>query len=229
MQRRALVIALLVAASCNKESPPPGAPASPATAAASVAPPQAPAPAPAPGSAGPHAPAAAPPPPRTLDKLADGRLVLGPFSLVVPADWTAKPVASSMRAAAFAVPGKAGADAELIVYYFGAGGAGGIDANLDRWLGQFVQPDGKKSRDVAKIETSKLAGLDVTTVSVAGRFVAPAMPGGSDMVDKPDQALLGAIVASPSGPYYWKLVGPRPTVDGQAAAFRAMLGSLKLR
>lgn len=222
MPRRAVVIAALVAscvAACKKD-PPVAAPPSAASAGPA---------APATGAPAAHGGSVEPTPPRALEPLPDGRLALGPFSLVAPTGWTAKPVATKMRAAAFGVPGAPGADAELIVYYFGASGAGSNDANLDRWFGQFVQPDGKPSRDVAKIEHTKLAGLDATVVSLAGRYVAPATPGGSDVIDKPDQALLGAIVASPVGPYYWKLLGPRPTVDAQAAAFRAMLGSLKVR
>ena len=96
-------------------------------------------------------------------------------------------------------------------------------------LGQFEQADGKKSRDVAKIEKTKFAGQEATYVSVAGHFQAPAMPGATEAVDKQNQALLAAIIASPSGPYYFKLVGAKPTIDAQAAAFRAMLESLKLR
>jgi hypothetical protein len=166
--------------------------------------------------------------PKTLDPLPDGRLALGPFALALPKDWTTKPVTSSMRAADLVLPAKPGAEAELIVYYFGAQGAGSVDDNLDRWLGQFDQPDGKKSRDVAKIEKTKFAGQTATYVSVAGHFAAEAMPG-TGAVDKPNQALLAAIVDSPSGPYYFKLVGAKPTVDAQTAAFRGMLDSLKLR
>jgi hypothetical protein len=166
--------------------------------------------------------------PKALDKLGDGRLALGPFSIVAPADWTTKPVTSSMRAADFVLPGKAG-EAELIVYYFGSGGAGSIDDNVNRWLDQFQQPDGKSSRDAARIEKPKFAGQDATYVSVTGRYVSQGMPGGGGPVDKPDQALAAAIVSSPSGPYYFKLVGPKETVDAQAKAFRAMLDSLKLR
>lgn len=167
--------------------------------------------------------------PKTLDKLADGRVALGPFSMVAPPDWTAKPVTSSMRAADFQLPGKAGADAELIVYYFGSGGAGSIDENVNRWLDQFQQPNGKSPRDAAKIEKTKFAGQDATYVSVTGRYVTQGMPGGGGPVDKPDQALLAAIVSSPSGPYYFKLVGAKETVDANAKAFRGMLESLKVQ
>lgn len=166
--------------------------------------------------------------PKTLESLADGRLGMGPFSFVAPKGWTAKPVTSDMRTANFTLPGKPGEGAELVVYYFGDHGAGSVDDNLDRWLGQFEQADGKKSRDVAKIEKTKFAGQDATYVSVAGHFQAQAM-GSIGPSDVKDGALLAAIIDSPSGPYYFKLVGAKPTVDAQAAAFRAMLESLKLR
>jgi hypothetical protein len=167
--------------------------------------------------------------PHTLDKLPDGRLAMGPFSLAAPASWTMKPITSSMRAADFMVSDKPGAEAELVVTYFGPGGAGKIEDNIDRWIGQFEQADGKASRDAAKIEKTQFAGQDATFVTVAGRYVTGGMPGGSGPVDKPDQKLLAAIVDSPSGPYYFKLVGAKATVDAQAAAFRTMLGSLKIR
>lgn len=167
--------------------------------------------------------------PKNLDKLADGRLALGPFSFVPPSDWASRPVTSSMRAADFVLPGKAG-EAELIVFYFGPSGAGSIDDNVNRWVDQFQQPDGKSSRDAAKIEKTKFGGQDATYVSLTGRYVTQGMPGGGGgPVDKPDQALLAAIVGSPSGPYYFKLVGPKETVEASAKAFRGMLDSLKIQ
>ncbi len=161
--------------------------------------------------------------PRTLEKLADGRLALGPFSLVMPTGWTNPPVTSSMRAAQFAIPSTKGLEAELVVTYFGEGGAGPIKDNVDRWAGQFG------AKDAAKVETAKFAGQEATIVSTSGHYSAPAMMPGAEAVDKPDQALLAAIVASPSGPYYFKLVGAKKTVDANNAAFRGLLTSLKIR
>jgi hypothetical protein len=167
--------------------------------------------------------------PKTLEQLPDGKLALGPFAIDPPKDWTVKPTTSSMRAADFILSTKPGEEAELIIYYFGENGAGSVDDNLDRWLGQFQQADGKPSKQVAKIEKTKIAGQDATTVSVTGRYVASMMPGGGDTVDKQDQALLAAIVASPSGPYYFKLVGAKKTIDANTAKWKAMLGSMKVR
>jgi hypothetical protein len=178
---------------------------------------------PAPTTAPTAAPAAAPAAPATTTA------ALGPFTMKVPIDWQPKAITSKMRAADYALPAAAGDEAELVIYYFGDQGAGTIDDNVQRWLGQFTQPDGKPTRDVAKIEATKIAGQDATLVTASGHFVASAMPGGGEAVDKLDQSLLAAIIASPSGPYYFKLVGARKTIDANAARFHAMLDSLVLR
>jgi hypothetical protein len=162
-----------------------------------------------------------------LEKLADGRVALGPFSLQVPAGWQEKPSTSSMRAAQFELPASNGR-AELIVYYFGESGAGSVRDNIDRWLDQFKQEDGKSSREAAQIEQIQVAGQDTSLVSVSGRYVAAAMPGGEPQ-DKPNQSLLAAIVTSPHGPYYFRLIGDAAAVSAHAAEFRQLLASLKLR
>ncbi len=166
---------------------------------------------------------------KSLEKTADGRSILGPFTLIPPKEWGEKPITSSMRAAQFTWSEKSGEQAELVVYYFGEGGAGGVEANLERWLGQITQPDGKPSKDIAKIEKTKFATQDATVVSVSGRLTTQQMPGGPAPVDMADAMLLAAIVTSPVGPYYFKATGSKKTVEANAAKFRAMLTSMKLK
>lgn len=185
--------------------------------------------------ANPHEGTGQPPPmatktdPKSLAKRPDGRLTLGPFALTVPKGWTEKPVTSNMRAAHFALPTtKPGADAELVVFYFGPDGAGTDEDNIARWMEQIVQPDGKATKDVAKIETIKVAGQDTSLISVTGKYVPMAM-GGGPVTEVPDGMMLAAIVKSPSGPYYFKLTGAKSTVSANAAAFRSMLTSLAVQ
>jgi hypothetical protein len=231
MHRGALLIALLFATSCKKNPPPGDLPPAkePPSSSSTTAAPANPHAGMDMGSGNPHGLMPTPTAPKTPDKLPDGRLALGPFSIAAPADWTVVPTTSNMRAAQFQLPAKPGAEAELVITYFGTHGAGSVDDNVDRWLGQFQQPDGKKPRDVAKIEKTKFGGQDATFVAVSGHYVTQGMPGGAGPVDKQDQALLAAIVDSPSGPYYFKLVGAKSTLDANTAAFRAMLDSLKIR
>jgi hypothetical protein len=163
-------------------------------------------------------------PGKAPEKTADGRVVLGPVTVKPPKSWKEKAPSSSMRAAEWTIPGKAG-EAELAVFFFGSGGAGGVQANLDRWISQFAQPDGSDSKSKAKIEKKKAAGMPVTLVEVSGRYVAAVMPGQAEQHDKPDHMLLGAIVETSAGPYYFKLVGPKATLTAARKDFLAFIDS----
>ena len=46
-------------------------------------------------------------------------------------------------------PQAAAEDATFTLYFFGGQG-GSVQANLDRWVNQIAQPDGRTSKDVAK-------------------------------------------------------------------------------
>ncbi|MCX5746061.1 MAG: hypothetical protein NT062_26585 [Proteobacteria bacterium] len=168
-----------------------------------------------------HPPVVAQTPPKTLDKLPDGRLGLGPIAITVPAGWTEVPTTSDMRYGQFAA-----GDAELVIFWFGKDGAGSVEDNLNRWAGQFTSPDGKASD--AKIEKLQVLGQEATLVSVSGKMQAMAM-GSTPAVEKTDQAMLGAITGSPNGPYYWKMTGPKATIAANDAKFRALLTGLKLK
>jgi hypothetical protein len=168
--------------------------------------------------------------PTTLEKQADGRLVMGPFTLVPPKDWKEIPVTSSVRAAQFTISDKKDEQADLVVTFFGPNGVGPVDANIDRWVGQVQQANGKPSKDIAKIEQVKIAGQDATLVSVSGHVMTQQMgPSSPPAVDITDGGLIGAIVTSPSGPYYFKITGYKKTLDAAAPKFRAMLTGMKLK
>src|SRR5580704_17071265 len=53
---------------------------------------------------------------------------------------------------------------ECGVYYFGPGQGGSVQANLDRWIGQFLEADGKPSKEAAKIVKRTVHGWPVTSV-----------------------------------------------------------------
>jgi hypothetical protein len=145
-----------------------------------------------------------------------------------PADWVAKPASSSMRVAEFMLPRAAGdrEDASLVVYFFGGQG-GSVQANLDRWIGQITQPDGRASTDVAKTSTLSAHGLKVTLVDVPGTYVAETSPGAADHFDKPGFRLEAAVVETSGGPYFIKLLGPATTVGRWDASFQAFLKSVR--
>ncbi len=71
----------------------------------------------------------------------------------VPKDWKTVETSSSMRLAQWSY----GAKSEVVIFYFGSGQGGSVEANLDRWYGQFQQPDGGSTRERAKVRSRRRA------------------------------------------------------------------------
>ena len=110
---------------------------------------------------------------------------------------------------------------------FGAGQGGSVDANLDRWVGQFLQADGKPSKAAAKIVKRTIHGSQVTTVDVSGSYTGMGGPTASSASPAiAGYRLLGAIVIAPQGSIFFKFTGPAKTVAANQAAFDKMLADL---
>ena len=154
---------------------------------------------------------------------------LGPVKVTVPAGWVEQAPTSSMRKAQFALPraeGDAG-DGELVVFYFGPGQGGSVEANIDRWIGQFAQPDGSSSKDKAKVSKKEVSGLAVTRVDLSGTYQAPMMPGAPERHNSAGYRMLAAVVETPEGPWFFKLVGPEKTIAKWSGSFDEFVNSIK--
>ena len=144
-----------------------------------------------------------------------------------PAGWTSKGNPSSMRAATYVPPPAPGdpEGGECVVYFFGSGQGGSIQANIDRWKGQFVQPDGKPA--AGKVEKRTVHGLAVTVIESAGDYTGmggPMNPGGAV---QHHYRLLGAIVEGPGGNVFIKFAGPEKTVASHQKHFEELLSSFQ--
>lgn len=149
-----------------------------------------------------------------------------------PPGWRREQPSSAMRRAQYKVT-KAGADpadAEMTVITFGGGMGGSNDANIQRWLGQLEQPDGRQTSDVAQRRSLSVAGFNVIIVEAPGRIRGGAsmMPGMPSAPAFDRGRLLAAIVETPNGPWFFKLTGGDETVSGARAAFEAMLRSVRV-
>ena len=140
----------------------------------------------------------------------------------LPAGWTVE-AARSMRVATYAIPAVPGdaEGAECAVFYFGAGQGGGVDANLQRWIGQF-QPATRSKRSAKKVN-----GVQVSLADAAGTYTAHGGSMSRSQGDKPGWRLLGAIAEGPQGAVFFKLAGPAKTVAAASRSFDALVGSLK--
>jgi hypothetical protein len=147
----------------------------------------------------------------------------------MPAGWTSKTPSSRMRLAEFVLP-KVEPDTEdatLTVYFFGGQG-GSVQANLDRWIGQMAQPDGRPSKDLAKTSSMKANELTFTIIDLPGTFVAETAPGSAERYNKPGFHLRAAVIEGKGGPYFIRLVGPQKTVAKWDAAAQAFFKSLRV-
>ena len=139
------------------------------------------------------------------------------FSFETPAGWRKLPASSSMRAAELkAGEGKDAPD--VVFFYFGAGGAGGVKANVDRWLSQFKEPrDGSNTQT----EEKTIEGVKVTYVTAQGTYLS-GMPGGPK-TEVANPMLLGAIVEGKQGSVFVRMTGAASDSKGQTAAFKGMI------
>lgn len=139
----------------------------------------------------------------------------------VPKRWTEQG-ARPMRAATYSIPAAQGdaEPAECAVFYFGNSQGGSVDANIDRWVGQFEtgNPPARSEREVN--------GMKVTLVQIAGAYLAPAGPMMESQGKKDNYRLLGAIAEAPQGSVFFKLTGPAKTVGECQEEFDALVASL---
>jgi hypothetical protein len=145
-------------------------------------------------------------------------------TLKVPSSWNQVKPSSSFRKAQFSIPAVKGdkMPAELAVFSFG-GAAGGVDANVKRWINQF-EPEGRKAKVVmgdAKAGKYVLADISGTYNMPVGppiRRQTKAMPG---------SRVLAVILAAGKEVYFLKMSGPDKTVAAQADALRTSFGAEK--
>jgi hypothetical protein len=138
----------------------------------------------------------------------------------MPAGWKAEGP-RPMRVATYTIPPAAGDSdpGECILNFFGAGQGGAIDANIDRWKGQFAKATEPK---VAK---RKINGLAVTTMDLSGEYSGMGGPMAPQRTSKPGYRLLGAIVEGPEGNVFVKFTGPARTVAANQQKFEQLLNS----
>jgi len=156
----------------------------------------------------------------------------GALNFTAPSTWKKMKPRSPMLAYEIAIPKSEGeaddaADGRLTI--MGAGGS--VEANLERWYGQYTQPDGGSTKDATKVVESKVGDCEVTWVDMSGTMLdKPGGPmSGGKVVEREGYRTLAAIVqAGEHGQYFVKVYGPKKTLTDNEAAFKAFVESLKI-
>ena len=153
----------------------------------------------------------------------------GGLSWTAPAGWKSQP--QQMRAANYVIPATTGDSegGECGVYFFGPGQGGSVEANVERWIGQFRAPGGGVAEGLAKRSSETINGIKVTTVDVSGTYMFKAFPMAREATPKPGYRMLAAIAEGPDGPIFFKLTAPKASTDAAEKDFRKMLATLAKR
>ena len=146
------------------------------------------------------------------------KVVAKDITLNVPESWKQSPASNNLRTAQFALPAVDGDkdDAELVVYFFGGAG-GGVNANLERWSGQF-QPGGKKQ----KIYKGQSKQGEYYLLDITGVYNKPIGPPINRQTNPtPGYKMLAVVLmVNDKGNYFLKLTGPQKTVSAASTAIR---------
>ena len=162
-------------------------------------------------------------------KPADQKIELaeGKLQLTISGGWKKIAPKSRIIDFEFTVPPVEGDEQAGRVTIMGAGGS--IEANIDRWVAQFSQPDGGDTKERAKINEKTVGGQQLHVVDISGTYDdRPPFAGGGVMREK--YRMLSLIIQTEKlGNYFVKFYGPEATVAKNKAAFEAMVNSLQAK
>jgi hypothetical protein len=146
---------------------------------------------------------------------APSEFTVGAFTFERPAGWDWVVPSSTFRKAQMAVKGPNGEIAEVNFFHFGPGQGGGIEANIERWFGQF------QNAQTSRSETSS-GRTRIFYVQASGTFFS-GMPGGPT-TPMANYGLRGAILEDQeNGDVFIKMTGPIPLVEAAWPAFDVMV------
>ena len=157
------------------------------------------------------------------------KLSEGKITLPAPDSWERKQPRTRIVEHEFAAKGPEGQKPARVTI-MGAGG--GVEANIDRWIGQFRQPDGGATREKTKVEKAKAGETEIHVVDITGTYMdRPGGPfAGGRVTPREGYRMMGAIIVTKnSGHYFVKMLGPDKTVAANSKAFREMLTKLKIK
>lgn len=152
-------------------------------------------------------------------------VVIGSAKYDVPKSWKRQQTGRRFRVAAFALPLAEGDKdaAEVIVFHFGKGQGGSVEANLDRWKKQFRE---RENED--KVETIKAGGMEMTVLDMTGTYLYRPAPFVQEVTPRNGYRMVNAIVPLPKdGPYFIRMVGPKNSVAAQVEGLHKMLTTIQ--
>lgn len=155
-------------------------------------------------------------PPQKQVKIENGRIHMADFSMEIPSGWKNQDVQSSMRLTKF-VP-DSDPKLEIIGFYFGDQ-PNMVEGNINRWKGQFS--------NVADFNKEQVANDQVTYVRINGTFKKKPFPMAQEYKEVEDYMMLASIIPSSEGPYFFKVTGPKASLEKEIENFKSFMDSYR--
>ncbi len=142
------------------------------------------------------------------------------FRAPKPASWVWTKPSVQFRTLQYAVAGDGDStqSADFIVSVFLAGDGGPLEANIERWRSQFRVGD--KPPDA--VRSSKTLGpLQIELIELAGEYLAMGA-----VAPRADYLQLAAIIQANGRNVFFRLVGPKATVEANREAFMTLVDGI---
>lgn len=157
---------------------------------------------------------------------------LGGLTSKIPTAWKSQQPSNKLRKFQAVIPAVEGDkdNAELVVFFFGPGGGGGIDDNIKRWKSQFIAPDGKTIDEASKVEKYKVGkNADVVCLDISGTFKYKFPPNDPKAKEIPKENFrrFNVIFDTDKGAYFITLTGPAKTMEKNKQAFDGWIKAFK--
>ncbi len=168
----------------------------------------------------------------TEEKKGDGKkgveVTLDGMKSTAPGSWVEETPSNRMRFAQFKLPRAKGdeRDGEVIIF---KGLGGGAAANVERWKGQFIPPEGKKIDDVAKVDKIKIGENAGTLLDIQGTYKFKAAPFDPNSKEErlPHYRMVAIYFDGPKDVYQIKMTGPSKTIEQYKKGFDEWLKGFK--
>ncbi len=149
----------------------------------------------------------------------DGSLInILDYQATLPATWDTREPSSNMRLAEFGTPGAEGSEgAEVVVFFFGPGLGGSVEAIIGRWQSQFMSPDG--GHVAPKVTVEEGGAFPITVAEFTGSYARTMGMSMNPDSARADQGLVAAIVEVPEGNLFVQLFGPSASVAAERDVF----------
>ena len=148
---------------------------------------------------------------------------IGRLQAKVPQNWKRENPSSSMRIAQFVLPGNDG-DGEMVIF---SGIGGSVDANLERWYGQFQSEAGTSVSEFAQKKHIHNNDLEITISCAEGTYFKSSMGMGEPTTEMPNYAVMAAIVIAKDAPYFFKGIGPKSPMELNQKKFESFIRSIE--